>query len=284
MVAQAAVTVREQRLVAYVVPTRDFRPDAAALRAAVADVLPAPLVPDAFVVLDALPLTPSGKLDRSALPAPEAERAPARAPRTDRERTLTEVFAAVLGLPDAGPDDDFFLLGGDSISSIGVAGRARAAGLELTPRDVFEHRTPAALALAARTGAASVDRPGPVSPELTPEETERVHRTAGGAVAGIWPLAPLQEGLFFHSAYDDGALDVYTVHETFDFAERLDEDRLRAAARTLLARNPGLRAGFTSDGLQPSPCSSSSPRPRCRWRPSTCRPCPPPSRRRGCAP
>ncbi|MGW2348910.1 non-ribosomal peptide synthase/polyketide synthase [Actinacidiphila glaucinigra] len=249
-VAQAAVTVREQRLVAYVVPSHGARPDTAALRAAVADVLPAPLVPDAFVVLDALPLTPSGKLDRSALPAPEAERAPARAPRTDRERTLTEVFAAVLGLPDAGPDDDFFLLGGDSISSIGVAGRARAAGLELTPRDVFEHRTPAALALAARTGAASVDRPGPVSPELTPEETERVHRTAGGAVAGIWPLAPLQEGLFFHSAYDDGALDVYTVHETFDFAERLDEGRLRAAARTLLARNPGLRAGFTSDGLR----------------------------------
>ncbi|MEU4091796.1 non-ribosomal peptide synthase/polyketide synthase [Streptomyces sp. NPDC026673] len=249
-VAQAAVTVREQRLVAYVVPARGSRPDAAALRAAVAELLPAPLVPDAFVVLDALPLTPSGKLDRAALPAPEAERAAARAPRTDRERTLTEVFAAVLGLPDAGPDDDFFLLGGDSISSIGVASRARAAGLELTPRDVFEHRTPAALALAARTGAATADRTGPVRPELTPEETERVHRTAGGAVAEIWPLAPLQEGLFFHSAYDDGALDVYTVHETFDFAERLDEDRLRAAARTLLTRNPGLRAGFTSDGLR----------------------------------
>ncbi|MFE0627637.1 non-ribosomal peptide synthase/polyketide synthase [Streptomyces sp. NPDC058864] len=249
-VAQAAVTVREQRLVAYVVPVRDSRPDTAALRAAVAGLLPAPLVPDAFVVLDALPLTPSGKLDRAALPAPEAERAAARAPRTDRERTLTEVFAAVLGLPDAGPDDDFFLLGGDSISSIGVASRARAAGLELTPRDVFEHRTPAALALAARTGAAAPDRTGPVRPELTPEETERVHRTAGGAVAEVWPLAPLQEGLFFHSAYDDGALDVYTVHETFDFAERLDEDRLRAAARTLLARNPGLRAGFTSDGLR----------------------------------
>ncbi|MFJ4983661.1 non-ribosomal peptide synthase/polyketide synthase [Streptomyces sp. NPDC088732] len=249
-VAQAAVTVREQRLVAYVVPPRGTRPDTAALRAAVADVLPAPLVPDAFVVLDELPLTPSGKLDRTALPAPEAERAAARAPRTDRERTLTEVFAAVLGLPDAGPDDDFFLLGGDSISSIGVASRARAAGLELTPRDVFEHRTPAALALAARTGAAAAERTGPPRPGLTPEETARLHGLAGGEPAGIWPLAPLQEGLFFHSAYDDNALDVYTVHESFDFAERLDEDRLRAAARTLLARNPGLRAGFTSDGLR----------------------------------
>ncbi|MFD3455113.1 non-ribosomal peptide synthase/polyketide synthase [Streptomyces sp. NPDC058691] len=249
-VAQAAVTVREQRLVAYVVADRGARPDTGALRAAVAEVLPAPLVPDAFVVLDALPLTPSGKLDRAALPAPEVERAAARAPRTDRERTLTEVFAAVLGLADAGPDDDFFLLGGDSISSIGVASRARAAGLELSPRDVFEHRTPAALALAARTGAVAAERTGPVRPDLTPEETARLHGLAGGAPAEIWPLAPLQEGLFFHSAYDDGALDVYTVHESFDFAERLDEDRLRAAARTLLARNPGLRAGFTSDGLR----------------------------------
>ncbi|MDX3071016.1 non-ribosomal peptide synthase/polyketide synthase [Streptomyces sp. MI02-7b] len=250
-IAQAAVTVREQRLVAYVVPAGGSgRPDTAAVRAALAATLPAPLVPDAYVVLDALPLTPSGKLDRAALPAPEVERAAARAPRTHRERTLTEVFAAVLGLEDAGPDDDFFLLGGDSISSIGVAGRARAAGLELSPRDVFEHRTPAALALAARTGAVAAERTGPARPELTPEETARLHGLAGGAPAEIWPLAPLQEGLFFHSAYDDGALDVYTVHESFDFAERLDEDRLRAAARTLLARNPGLRAGFTSDGLR----------------------------------
>ncbi|MEV7343455.1 amino acid adenylation domain-containing protein [Streptomyces sp. NPDC093544] len=255
---QAAVTVREQRLVAYVVLAGPVGPhtaaglDTAALRATMADTLPASLLPDAYVVLDALPLTPSGKLDRAALPAPEAERAATRrAPSGERECLLTEIFAAVLELAEAGPDDDFFLLGGDSIRSISVAGRARAAGLALSPRDVFEHRTPAALAIAASAATVpatpAADRSAPA---LTDEETTHVHRLAPGKVAEIWPLAPLQEGLFFHSTYDDGALDVYTVHETFDFAERMDADRLRAAARALLVRNPSLRAGFTSDGLR----------------------------------
>ncbi|MGW4644572.1 amino acid adenylation domain-containing protein [Sphaerisporangium sp. NPDC004334] len=132
--------------------------DVAALGAALAGTLPASMLPGAYVELDALPLTPSGKLDRDALPAPRAVRATARAPRDERERVLTEIFAAVLKLGEAGVDDDFFMLGGDSISSIGVSSRARRAGLTLSPRDVFEHRTPAALAAAlgaATSGAAT---------------------------------------------------------------------------------------------------------------------------------
>ncbi|MGW4980233.1 non-ribosomal peptide synthase/polyketide synthase [Streptomyces mirabilis] len=256
-VARGAVVVRDQRLVAYAVPAAGAVADPAELRAALADALPAPLVPEAYVVLADLPLTPSGKLDQAALPAPEAERAARREPAGPLERQLTEIFAAVLGIEDAGPDDDFFRLGGDSISSIGVAGRARAAGLALSPRDVFTHRTPAALAAAAGTTtvtpAADTDTAGTdiAAPfTLTDAEHARVRALAApAAVTDVWPLAPLQEGLFFHSAYDEGALDVYTVHETFDFTTRLDTARLRAAVRTLLARNPGLRAGFTSDGL-----------------------------------
>ncbi|MFJ8141727.1 non-ribosomal peptide synthase/polyketide synthase [Streptomyces sp. NPDC096013] len=248
-VARGTVVIRDQRLVAYAVPASGVTPDPAALRAALAQALPAPLVPEAYVVLADLPLTPSGKLDQAALPAPEAERAERRAPAGPLERQLTEIFAAVLGIEDAGPDDDFFRLGGDSISSIGVASRARAAGLELSPRDVFTHRTPAALATAAGIATAvPSDRVEAFS--LTEAEHARVRAVAAPAeVADVWPLAPLQEGLFFHSAYDEGALDVYTVHETFDFATRLDTTRLRAAVRALLDRNPGLRAGFTSDGL-----------------------------------
>ncbi|EGX58618.1 NRPS/siderophore biosynthesis protein, partial [Streptomyces zinciresistens K42] len=249
-VAQAAVTVREDTLVAHVVPAPGVRPGPAALRDALAGVLPAPLIPGAWVVLDALPLTPSGKLDRAALPAPQSVRAAPRAPRTPREQVLTEIFAAVLKLPDAGADDDFFLLGGDSISSIAVASRARRAGLVLGPREVFEHRTPAALARAASAGAGARTAPDAPAFTLTEDERARVERLAPGRVEDVWPLAPLQEGLFFHSAYDDGALDVYTVHETFDLAERVDAERLRAAVRTLLARTPGLRAGFTGDGLR----------------------------------
>ncbi|WP_420907351.1 amino acid adenylation domain-containing protein [Streptomyces scabichelini] len=247
-VAQAAVTVAGNALIAYVVPARDARPEPAELRAALGESLPAPMVPGAYVVLDALPLTPSGKLDRAALPAPQAVRTEARAPRDERERALTEIFAAVLKLDEVGIDDDFFMLGGDSITSIGVSSRARRAGLELNPRDVFEHRTPAALAAAAVPVTSARTLRSEFS--LTAEETERVHRLSPGPVDDIWPLAPLQEGLFFHSTYDDSVLDVYTVHESFDFATPIDADRLRNAARVLLARNPSLRAGFTSEGLR----------------------------------
>ncbi|WAZ19883.1 amino acid adenylation domain-containing protein [Streptomyces cinnabarinus] len=249
-VARSAVTVRDNALVAYVVPADGVPVDPAGLREALAGTLPAPMVPTAYVALDALPLTPSGKLDRTALPAPHAVRAESRAPGNPREQLLTEIFAAVLKLPDAGVDDDFFLLGGDSISSIAVASRARRAGLALGPRDVFEHRTPAALADAAAVLEDATGTPAESAFTLTDEERAHVERLAPGRIEDIWPLAPLQEGLFFHSTYDDGALDVYTVHESFDLAERVDAERLRAATRTLLARNPSLRAGFTSDGLR----------------------------------
>ncbi|MEV7969457.1 non-ribosomal peptide synthase/polyketide synthase [Sphaerisporangium sp. NPDC088356] len=256
-VAQAVVTVQGTTLVAYVVPANasdlvEGGLDVAALGAALADALPASMVPGAYVRLEALPLTPSGKLDRDALPAPQAARAGTRAPRDERERALTDIFAAVLKLDEAGVDDDFFMLGGDSISSIGVSSRARRAGLDLSPRDVFEHRTPAALAAALGVAGGAVVGATPSASRfvLTGDEYERVRRLGGGSAEDVWPLAPLQEGLFFHSTYDDSALDVYTVHESFDLATRVDADRLRAATRVLLARNPSLRAGFTSDGLR----------------------------------
>ncbi|WP_030602513.1 non-ribosomal peptide synthetase [Streptomyces fulvoviolaceus] len=246
-VAQAAVTVREDTLVAYLVAA-GTTPQVTELREALADALPSPMVPGAWVVLDALPLTPSGKLDRAALPAPQAVRTTAtRAPADPREQVLTEIFTAVLKVPDVGVDDDFFLLGGDSISSIAVSSRAHRAGLVLGPRDVFEHRTPAALAAAATVALADTATPASTF-ALAEEERAHVERLAPGRIEDVWPLAPLQEGLFFHSTYDDGALDVYTVHESFDFADRVDTERLRAATRTLLARNPSLRAGFTSEG------------------------------------
>ncbi|WP_330286293.1 amino acid adenylation domain-containing protein [Streptomyces sp. NBC_00576] len=248
-VALAAVTVNGGQLVAYVVPARDADvPPPAELQAALAQELPAAVIPAAYVVLDALPLTPSGKLDRGALPAAQAVRAETRAPRNEREHALTGIFAAVLKLEDVGIDDDFFMLGGDSITSIGVSSRARRAGLDLNPRDVFEHRTPAALSAAAAPVAEVAALRSSFA--LTAEETDRVHRLSPAPVEDIWPLAPLQEGLFFHSTYDDSALDVYTVHESFDLAEPLDTERLRTAVRVLLARNPSLRAGFTSEGLR----------------------------------
>ncbi|MFJ4190007.1 amino acid adenylation domain-containing protein [Kitasatospora sp. NPDC089509] len=158
-VEQAAAVVREdrpgdKRLVAYVTPA-DL--PVGELRAALAAELPDYLVPSAFVPLDTLPLTGNGKLDRRALPAPDYTAASTgRAPADAREAAFCAVFAEVLGLPSVGADDGFFDLGGDSIVSIQLVSRARAAGLVVTAQDVFTHRTPAALAVVARDGEEAV--------------------------------------------------------------------------------------------------------------------------------
>ncbi len=171
-VAQAVVVARRDgpddahRLIAYVVTGNGALPGASdphgepgtgtsgapELPAYVRDRLPEYLVPTAFVPLERLPLTPNGKVDRAALPAPDfAGRATGREPRTAAERTLCELFAEVLGLERVGVEDSFFELGGDSISSMQLASRARRAGLVLTPRQVFEEKTPERLAEVAET-------------------------------------------------------------------------------------------------------------------------------------
>ncbi|MFI8872766.1 amino acid adenylation domain-containing protein [Streptomyces sp. NPDC055243] len=154
-VAQAVVVARddgpgERRLVGYVVP--DGRaPDPGRLRDDIARALPDYMVPGAVLVLDALPVTRNGKVDRAALPAPDfAERVVGRAPRTEAEETLCRLFAEVLGLERVGVEDSFFELGGDSIMSMQLAARARRANLLFKAQDVFEHETPAGLAVVGR--------------------------------------------------------------------------------------------------------------------------------------
>ena len=120
------------------------------MRAALAERLPAYMVPAAVVVLDALPLTVNGKLDTRALPAPEYQDADRyRAPATAIEEILAGIYAQVLGLERVGVDDSFFDLGGDSILSMQVVARARAAGVLCRPRDVFVEQTVARLAQVA---------------------------------------------------------------------------------------------------------------------------------------
>ncbi|WP_156734757.1 non-ribosomal peptide synthetase, partial [Mycobacterium sp. E183] len=154
-VRQAAVVAREdrpgdKRLVGYVTGAAD----PADLRARLADRLPAYMVPVAVVAVDALPLTPNGKLDARALPAPEYSDADRyRAPSTPVEETLAGIYAQVLGVERVGVDDSFFDLGGDSISSMQVVTRARAAGLACRTRDIFVEQTVSRL---ARVVAAAV--------------------------------------------------------------------------------------------------------------------------------
>lgn len=116
-------------LVSYVRLRPGAHIDAADVREHVGKSLPAHMVPSAVVVVDEVPLTPVGKLDRNALPEPVFETTAGREPTTDTERALSEVFAEVLGVDTVGVDDSFFALGGDSIVSIQLVSRARARGL-----------------------------------------------------------------------------------------------------------------------------------------------------------
>ncbi|MEV0895343.1 non-ribosomal peptide synthase/polyketide synthase [Actinoplanes sp. NPDC049802] len=147
-VGQAVVVVRTEgarRLIGYV--TGEVI--GAELRERLAATLPDYMVPAVVVRLGALPLTVSGKVDRAALPAPDVTATTGRGPATEAERILCDLFAQLLGLETVGADDAFFDLGGDSISSIQLVSRARTAGLAITPRQVFDHRTPAGLAAVA---------------------------------------------------------------------------------------------------------------------------------------
>ena len=149
-VEHAVVIAREdrpgdKRLVGYIAGTAD----PADLRVQLTERLPGYMVPAAVVVVDALPLTVNGKLDIRALPAPEYSGGGYRAPSNAVEEVLADIYAQVLGLERVGVDDSFFDLGGDSILSMQVAGRARAAGVLCRPRDVFVEQTVARLATVA---------------------------------------------------------------------------------------------------------------------------------------
>ncbi|MFI5562666.1 amino acid adenylation domain-containing protein [Amycolatopsis japonica] len=169
-VAQAVVVARGEHLIGYAVPEAGQALDPAHLGGQLAETLPEFMIPAAMLVLDELPLTVNGKVDRQALPEPDfSAKAAGREPATEDERVLCGVFADVLGLERVGVEDSFFELGGDSISSMQVAARARREGISLTPRLVFEHRTPERLAaLAKETTAPSTVESGVGEIPMTP--------------------------------------------------------------------------------------------------------------------
>lgn len=151
-IKQVAVVVREdtpgdKRLVAYVVGVPGRPLELTAVRESVAVALPDYMVPSAFVALEALPITPNGKLDRKALPAPAiTASATSRRPRNERERTLCDLYTEILGVPGVGLDDDFFTLGGHSLLVTRLISKVRKAfGVELTIQMVFSARTVANL-------------------------------------------------------------------------------------------------------------------------------------------
>ncbi|HST60880.1 MAG TPA: amino acid adenylation domain-containing protein, partial [Longimicrobium sp.] len=250
-VREAVVIVREdapgdRRLVGYVVAAPGAEPSASMLRAHVAERLPEYMVPSALVVLDAFPLTPSGKVARRALPAPDASAAEPDAyvaPRTRTEEVLAGIFAEVLRVERVGTRDDFFALGGHSLIATRVVSRVRdLLGVDLPLRALFDG--PRVEALAARVDAIGTDglpRPacGTSAPPLVPVERD-----------GPLPLSFAQQRLWFIDQLDPGSA-AYNMPAALRIRGALDTDALRRALDEIVARHESLRTRFAGVAGEP---------------------------------
>ncbi|WP_329182056.1 amino acid adenylation domain-containing protein (plasmid) [Streptomyces decoyicus] len=230
-VADAAVVVHtdpggRKQLVGYPVARPGAARDHAALREELSRLLPGYMVPAHFHFLDTLPLTPHGKVDRKALPAPEFT-APdaADGPRGRAEEILCSAMAGTLGRASVGRDDSFFALGGDSISALQVVGKARREGLALSTREVFEHATPAAI-------AAAVGDPAPLP-------------AAAGSLAddgvGEVELLPAADQLREMLGALDAPLREYSQHVAVEVPPDLDPGLLARALQAVLDHHDALR-------------------------------------------
>ncbi|MEU5980617.1 amino acid adenylation domain-containing protein, partial [Streptomyces sp. NPDC047315] len=237
-VAQAAVAVRDGRvgdrqLVGYLVPVANGGADdiditasstAGEIRRFAADRLPEYMVPALFVVLDRLPLTPSGKPDRAALPQPEFTGSGYRAPQTPVEEVMASVYAEVLGVDRVGVDDDFFAVGGDSIRSIQVVSRARARGVDVTPRQIFQARTVAGVAQIAAVHQQEAP-PAPLA-ELD------------GAGIGPMPLPAIDR----HLRELGGDWSRFAMSALVELPDDIDETGLTATLSAVLDHHDALRS------------------------------------------
>ncbi|MCP3140550.1 non-ribosomal peptide synthetase [Pyxidicoccus xibeiensis] len=232
-VREAAVLAREGlALVAYLVPNPGAVLETAAARAFLRQTLPEYMVPSAFVMLEALPLTSSGKLDRKALPAPTTSRAgEVMAPRTDTERQLAALWSGLLGVKDVSLRDDFFELGGHSLLATQLQSRIRVSfGVELSLQVLFE--APTLEAQAGRVDALAVGALPLQAPPLRPRpRQERL------------PLSFAQQRLWFLEQLEPG-LPTFNMPSSLRLEGPLDVRALEQAFQEVVRRHESLRTFF----------------------------------------
>ncbi|MDT3777027.1 amino acid adenylation domain-containing protein [Nitrospira sp. MA-1] len=233
-VREAVVVARTEasgskRLVAYVTTDPAAGVEVATLRQGLADRLPEYMVPAVILALAQLPLSPNGKVDRTALPAPEAEsqRTGAyEAPQTETEQTLAAIWAQVLGLARVGRHENFFELGGDSILALQVIAQGKEEGLVFTPRQLFQHQTIAALSIA----------------EGEEKNLVREIHAEQGIVTGEVPVTPVQQWFF-----EQNLPNPHHWNQSILVAVQgtLDQAALEFAVDHVLAHHDILRARFS---------------------------------------
>ena len=218
-----------KQLVAYLVSDAEHGALRDALKAHLKAQLPDYMVPAHLIVLDSMPLTANGKLDRRALPQPdpEANRQQYVAPRNALESTLAAIWCAVLNVPQVGLDDNFFELGGDSILSIQVVSRARQAGIHFSPRDLFQHQTVQTLAAVAT-----------LVEQVTAEQ---------GVLTGSSGLTPIQQWFFDTPIPERQHWNQALVLKPLQL---LEPHRLEQALLAVLEHHDALRLSFSQRDAQ----------------------------------
>jgi amino acid adenylation domain-containing protein/non-ribosomal peptide synthase protein (TIGR01720 family) len=231
-------------LVGYVVrPPTVAAPTETELRRWVAAKLPDYMVPARFLLLEAIPVTPSGKVDRKLLPTPGVERPSItqgfEAPVGEAERRLAAVWELALGLETVGRRDNFFELGGDSIRSIKVMGLAAAEGISFTLQDLFRNPTVAGLAeVATPTNV-------PAAAKAQPFDLVAADDTAllPGGLVDAYPMAALQIGMVYEMERDPERLPYHNV-DSFEVEVVFEEAAFRRALEHVVLRHPILRTSF----------------------------------------
>ncbi|MET8028148.1 amino acid adenylation domain-containing protein [Streptomyces avermitilis] len=243
-IRDAFVTTVDGELAGYYAPA-----GAEGVREHLAGRLPDYMIPATLTALDTLPLNANGKIDRKALPAPDAAAADDDgyvAPRTDTEERIAAVWAQVLGLERVGVEDGFFEIGGHSIRAVALVGALRSAGFDIGVRDVFEHRTVAALGehLTGRPARTEVDTPVARFALVPAEDRERLP----GDAVDAYPLTQVQLGMVLEMLADDTK---HAYHNVSSFriteAAPFSADALRGAAAVVADRHEMLRTSFHLD-------------------------------------
>ena len=268
-VREAVVLVREERLVAYLVPAdAQLVPDVETLRTHLSATLPDYMVPAAYVSLDALPLTPNGKLDRNALPAPGAHGYSTKSyeePQGETEVLLARIWADVLNLERVGRHDNFFELGGHSLLAVTLIERMRQEGLRADVRKLFTSTTLSSFAAAVTNTSLPLQVPpnripagsSVITPDMLPlvdlsrEQIDALVLQVPGGVANvqdIYPLAPLQEGILFHY-FMATEVDPYLSSALLAFDRRELMDKCLRAMQSVVDRHDILRTAIFREGL-----------------------------------